>query len=210
MKQILFAALLLAAAPCLAEVKDQAAAIAALNSASAKDRLEAIHYLALQKDQVSYEALAGRFQTEKDAYLRVQIVEALDVQGSTWAYSCAMSAADDGNKAVRQAAAPMLAPLAGTPAGYKKLKAMAADPDADVRMALVNSLAVDHSTAAVSIIGTVLTDKKGPLGARRLAASRLSEMNTKEADTELLKHLSDGDPQIKAAAAARKPKKGGK
>ena len=103
-KYLLIALTLFAVVPCQAELKDIADARAALGSAAAKERLEAIHYLAAERSDPAFEALSAHFPSEKDAYLRVQIVEALDVAGSTWAFACAQNAAGDQNQAVRQAA----------------------------------------------------------------------------------------------------------
>lgn len=210
MTKSLFISLLLAGAfalPCAAELKDAQAAAAALKSATPKDRLDAIYFLGAQRSQAAYQALAAHFPSEQDAYLRVQLVEALNVQGSTWAYACAAAAADDGNKAVRQAAAASLASKAGDPAADAKLKALGADPAEPVRLTVVSALSVNTSTSAASIIGGVLSDRKGTLKARRAAAAALSRMKTPAADGELLRHLSDADPEIKAAAAARRPAK---
>ncbi|MDO8803169.1 MAG: hypothetical protein Q7R35_01950 [Elusimicrobiota bacterium] len=204
-KYLIAAAVLLAALPCAAELKDAPAAVAALKSAAAKDRLEAIYYLGAQRTQDAYAALADHFPVEKDAYLRVQLVEVLNVRGSTSAYSCAAAAAGDPNKAVRQAAASALAPNAGDAVADGKLGALAADSSEEVRLAVVTSLSADTSTSAVSIVGAVLSDRKSTLRARRTAAGVLSGLKTPGADRELLKHLSDADPEIKAAAAARKP-----
>ncbi|MCM2266448.1 MAG: HEAT repeat domain-containing protein [Elusimicrobiales bacterium] len=209
MKKILIIPAFIAAlaAPCAAELKSTAEALTALGKADSKMRLEAVYYLGAQRTEAAYEALAAQFRKEGDAYLRVQIVDALNVQASTWAYVCASEAADDKNKAVRQAAARALAPKVGEPEAAKKLGALAVDPAEAVRMAVVNSLAVDTSTVAVSVIGGTLADRKGTLRARRAAAGVLSRMKTPSADAELLKHLSDADPEIKAAAVSRRPSK---
>lgn len=190
--------------PCAAAVKDTVAALTALKSGVAKDRLEAVSFLVAQRSPDAYKTLAAHFPEEKDAYLRVQIVEGLDVEGSTWAYTCAVAAADDVNKSVRQAAASALASKAGDPAAAAKLKILAADASESVRFSVVNSLSVDASTSAVAIIGGMLADDKGPVKERRAAAAALSKMKTPSADTELFKHLSDADPEIKASAVSRK------
>ncbi len=200
MERIIFSLLMLSALPCMAEIKDQPAAEAALNSASAKDRLDAISYLGAQRGDTAYAALAARFPDEKDAYLRVKIVEALDVAASTWAYNCAAAASADANKAVRASAAAAIAPLAGRTDADKALKALAKDPAETVRLELINSLSVRPSTSAVSIIGAALADKKGPARPRRAAAAALGNMGTAAAAEELVKHLSDQDPEVKAAA----------
>ena len=210
MKRYLFLSLLLAgtfALPCAAALKDAPAAVAALKSDVPKARLEAIYFLGAQRSQDAYAALTAHFPSEPDAYLRVQIVEALNVQGSTWAYACAAAAADDSNKAVRQAAASALARKAGDQVADSKLKALGADSSEAVRLAVVSSLSVNTSTSAAAIIGGVLSDGKGTLKTRRAAAAVLSRIKTPAADRELAKHLSDPDPEIKAAAASRKPSK---
>ena len=210
MRISLFSSLLLAGVfvlPCAAELKDEPAAVAALKSETPKDRLEAIYFLGARRNQDAYAALAAHFPAEKDAYLRVQIVEALNVQGSTWAYACAAAAADDANPAVRQAAASALAGKAGDQVADGKLKTLGADASETVRLAVVNALSVTASTSSASILGGVLADGKGPLRTRRAAAAALSKMKTPSADAELLKHAADADPEIKAAAAARKPAK---
>lgn len=210
MKRSLLVSLLLAGAfalPCAAALKDAPAAVAALKSDVPKARLEAIYFLGAQRSQEAYAALAAHFPSEKDAYLRVQIVEALNVQGSTWAYACAATAADDANKVVRQAAASALARKAGDQLADRKLRALGADSSDAVSMAVVNALSVNTSTSAAALIGGVLSDPKGALRARRAAAAALSKMKTPAADGELLKHLSDADPEIKAAAASRRPSK---
>jgi len=209
MKKILIVPAFIAAfaAPCAAELKDSGAALEALNSDSAKDRLEAIYYLGGQRNAVAYEALAGQFKAEKDAYLRTQIVEALDVKGSSWAFSCAIAASEDSNKAVRQAASSALARRAGDPAADARLKTLAGDPAEEVRLAVVSSMAVEPSTTSASIIGAVLADRKGTLKARQAAAEALAGMKIPAGDTELLKHVSDADPKIKAAAQSRRPAK---
>ncbi len=193
-------AALLAAMPCAAQLKDKASAFEALKSTAAKDRLGAIYYLGAQREPAAYKALASHFKIEKDAYLRVQIVETLDVRGSTWAYACASSAAGDASKSVRQAAASALAPSAGDAQADKKLKALAADPSEPVRLAALNSLSLETSTSAVAIIGGVLSDLEAAPEIRRAAAGVLSRMKTPEAGRELDKHLADPDPEIAAAA----------
>ena len=194
------------ALPCAAAVKDMPAALAALNSATPKDRLDAIYFLGTQRSTEAYAALAAHFPQEKDAYLRVELVDTLNVAGSTWAYACAASAADDKNKSVRGAAARALAVKAGDPAADIKLKALAADPVEGVRAAVVNSLSMETSTSAVAIIGGVLADGKSTLRVRRAAAAGLARIKTPQADSELKKHSADPDPDIKAAAASRQAK----
>ena len=207
MKNYLIASVLLAVftMPCAAQFRDSAAAKAALSGKTARERLDAIEYLGAQRSQDAYAALAGHFPSEKDAYLRVQIVEALDVAGSTWAYFCAEKAADDANRAVRQAAAAAIALKAGDPAADKKLKALAADASEPVRFAVVHALSLRPGPSSAAIIGGVLADQKAALRMRRVAAWALSNMKTPEADAELMKHISDADPEIQAAAVSRKP-----
>ncbi len=195
------------AAPCRAEFKDAGEAADALKRADAKSRLEAINYLGAKGGDQAYETLAGHFQAEKDAYLRAQIVEALDVSGSTWAYACAVQAAADKNQAVRRGAAAALAPRAGEGETDALLKKLAADPAEEVRLELVHSLSMKPGKASAAMVGGILADRKGTLKARRAAAEALANMKTPESDAELLKHLSDADPKIKAAAQSRRPSK---
>lgn len=195
------------AAPCAAELKDEGEAAAALGRADAKSRLEAINYLGARGGDAAYERLAAHFKTEKDAYLRTQIVESLNVAGSTWAYACAAEAAGDKNQAVRRAAAAALAPRAGEPAAGEVLKKLAADPAEEVRLELVHSLSMKPGAASAAMVGGILADRKGTLRARRAAAEALANMKTPESDAELLKHLSDADPKIKATAQSRRPSK---
>lgn len=207
-KNILFVLTCLAlAAPCAAELKDDGEAADALKRADAKSRLEAINYLGAKGDPAAFEKLAGHFRSEKDAYLRTQIVEALDVAGSTWAYACAAEAAADKNQAVRRAAAAALAQKAGEPEADTVLKKLASDPAEEVRLELVHSLSMKPGAASAAMVGGVLADRKGTLKARRAAAEALANMKTPESDAELLKHLSDADPKIKAAAQSRRPSK---
>jgi HEAT repeat protein len=210
MKKYLVLPMLFAGAfalPCAAEFKDAAAAKAALGSSAEKDRLDAIHFLGAQRTQAACETLAGHFKQEKDPYLRMQLVQALDVHVSTWATSCVIAAADDSNQYVKQAAIVSLSRLRGNAAAEKKMKDLTADPSEVVRITVVNALSVNTSTTSVAIVSGVLADKKGTLKARRAAAGVLSRMATPEADKELLKHVSDADPEIKAAAVSRKPSK---
>jgi HEAT repeat protein len=203
---MIFAALAaVLAAPCAAQLKDDASAMSALNSATAKDRLAAIYYLGAQRTPAAYEALASHFAGEKDAYLRTQLVDSLDVNASTWAFSCALAAAGDANRYVRQAAAMVLSRKAGDPAADKQLGALAADPSDSVRLALVNSLSVNPSTSSVAVLGSVLGDHKAALRTRRAAANVLSKMKTPASDDMVLRYLSDADSQIKAAAMSRRP-----
>jgi len=190
---------------CSAEITGQAGALAALKSEAPKDRLEAIQYLGAQRSDDAYAALALHFRQEKDAYLRVQLVEALDVTISTWSAACALEAADDGNLAVRAAAAVALAPLSGGEAADAKLSALAADPADSVRLAVVSSSARNPGPSTETLLGSVLGDKAAALPVRREAAGALAGMKSKKADAELLKYLSDPDPVIKKAAASRKP-----
>lgn len=205
-KILLLALLAVPVSPCAAQIKDAGEAMAALGAAAAKDRLEAIGYLAGERSEAAYEALAGHFKTEKDAYLRVQLVEGLDVTASTWAYACAGEAAADANPAVRQAAAAALAPKAGDPEADKRLAALGADPAGPVRLAVVSSLAARPSPSSAAIVGGILSDGAAAPVLRRSAAKALAAMKSKEADAELLKHAGDKDPEVKAAADSRKPK----
>ena len=201
------AALLLGAGPCAAQFKDGAAAKAALGGKTAKERLAAIQYLGAQRSEDATAALTAHFSSEKDAYLRVQIVDGLNVAGSTWAYVCAEKAAADANPAVRQAAAMVLAQKSGDKAADKILKALAADAAEPVRLAVVGSLTSQPGPSSAEIIGGVLADRKATLKARRAAAGALAGMKIPAADEQLLRHLSDADPQIKAAAVSRRPSK---
>jgi HEAT repeat protein len=204
-KYLLIAVLFAVAAPCAAQFKDVKAAKTALSSAKAKDRLDAIGYLGSLRSEDGYGTLAQHFQTEGDAYLRVQIVEALNVSGSSWAYKCLVQASSDGNKVVRRSAAAALAGRAGEAGADARIMALASDPEESVRLALVRGLAVRQSTSAVSAIGAVLADRKGTLRSRQTAAETLARLKTPAGDAELLKHLSDSDPKIKAAAMSRRP-----
>lgn len=205
-KLLLLVVFALWASPCAAQIKDAADAAAALGSATARDRLDAINYLAAERSEYAYEALAGHFKTEKDAYLRVQVVEGLDVTASTWAYACAGEAAADANPAVRQAAAAALAPKAGDPEADKQLATLGADKAVPVRLAVVSSLAARPSPSSAAIVGGILSDGAAAPVLRRSAAKALAAMKSKEADAELLKHAGDKDPEVKAAAGSRKPK----
>lgn len=195
------------AAPCAAEFKSAAAAAEALERADAKSRLEAINYFGAEGGAAAYELLAGHFKTEKDAYLRAQIVEALNVAGSTWAYACAAEAAADKSPAVRRAAAAAVAPRAGEPEAAEVLKKLAADPAEEVRLELVHSLSMKPGAASAAMVGGILADRKATRRVRRAAAEVLVNMKTPESDAELLKHLSDSDPKVKAAAQSRRPSK---
>lgn len=124
-RYLLAAAALLAAVPCPAEFTDSPAAIAALKDVSAKERLGGITYLGALRTEEAYSALAAHFPEEKDAYLRVRLVEALDARSSTGAYACAAAAAGDPNGAVRQAAVSALAPRAGDAAADARLQVLA-------------------------------------------------------------------------------------
>jgi HEAT repeat protein len=207
MKKYLFLSLILAAvAPCSAQLTDVSAALAALGGATARERLDAIEFLAAERSETAYEALAGHFKNERDAYLRVQIVEGLNVEASTWAYACANDAAADANLAVRQAAALALAPKAGDPEADKRLAALGADPAVPVRLAVVSSLAARPSPSSAAIVGGILDDAAAAPVLRRSAAKALAGMKTKEADARLLKHAGDKDAEVKAAADSRRPK----
>lgn len=200
MKKHIFSALFILAAPCAAELTSRGDAAAALKAPAARERLEAIGYLAAAKD---YEALAAHFPSEKDAYLRVQIVEALDVAGSTWAYACAEAAAADQNQAVRQAAAGAIAQKTGDLEADKQLIILASDPSEAVRLAAVSAVSQRPGRSSIGIVSAILADKSAPVQLRREAAGALARMNLKEADTELLKYSSDPDKAIKDAASSR-------
>lgn len=209
MKKILIVPAFIAAfaAPCAAEFKDPGAAKAALSSASEDERLAAITYLGSLRTSDAYETMARHFGEEPAAYLRSQTVERMDVNVSSWAFKCVLDAAGDENKVVRQVAASRIARKAGDPRADQRIAALSADSSESVRIAIVRALSLNVSTSAVTAMGRVLADRKGSLTSRRMAADMLSKMNRPDADAELMKHLSDADPKIKATAQSRRPSK---
>lgn len=174
--------------------------ISDLKSPSAKVRLDAIQYLLNNQSEETIDILVEHLKTEKDAYLKSQIIEGLNVSVSTVALNVVISATEDSNPYIRQSALINLA-------NYDKLedisgvvrKVLEKDNNLYVKMTALNTLRRHSSTTTVELIDIVLSNPKEDKKLRLLGVNILGNMNTPQAKSKLKKYKNDPDVEVKNA-----------
>jgi HEAT repeat protein len=175
----------------------------ALKSEKPKDRLDAIYKLSVLKDPSAEEMLINAYKTEKDAYLKTQIIEALSVKNSTTSAAFIIEATNDSNVEVRKAAWISSAQIL---ARDKKVAKAAADKlkkekNKSVKLVGLNAFSINDDSDTIKLLGEIAGNSAEDLEIRKMALKKLSEMKTKEAKTELLKISKVKDKEIADEAA---------
>jgi len=171
--------------------------ISDLKSPSAKVRLDAIQYLLNNQSEETIDILVEHLKAEKDAYLKSQIIEGLNVRVSTVALNVVISATEDSNPYIRQLALINLA-------NYDKLedisgvikKVLKKDNNLYVKMTALNTLRRHSSTTTVELIDIVLSNPKEDKKLRLLSVNIMGNMNTPQAKSKLKKYRNDLDVEV--------------
>lgn len=180
-----------------------------LNSTTAAVRLSAIQELSILQTDDAINALVEHLKKEKDNYLKIQIIESLNVETSTVAFSAVVDAIYDKNSYVRQSAVRQL----GYSSKPEKVlpvieKLLNEEKDKSVKMTAINTLSLYKTTTTVEIIDKIVADKTADKDLRLLAVHLLGKIGTKEAKNKLQKYLADTDPEVreKVKSVLRKKK----
>ena len=178
----------------LADEIDIKSKIKDLKSPDTSVRLLSIRDLAKLRNEESMNILANHLKVEKDAYLRVQIVEALTMYNSTTTRQAIIEALDDPNPSVRFSAV--------INSGYLGLNEQLLDAfstrvvkekNKDVKLAMANTLGLSKSKSAVGILSHLLKDEDKDIKKGTIAS--LDKIGTKDA-IELLEKSKFSDPEI--------------
>lgn len=162
-----------------------------------KVRITAIQSLGKVQNEDIVRALTDAYKKEKDAYLRMQIVDSLSVNQSTSALAGVISALDDPNPQVRQTAVIALGYYGDNEKIVNALSTLFDNEKEEaVKFSIVNTLGQQKNKTAVSGLGKAL-DKKNDKRMRLFAVTNLGKIQTKEAFTELEKNKDDSDPEVK-------------
>lgn len=160
----------------------------ALKSDKPKDRLEAIYALSSISEPSAETMLIDAYKTEKDAYLKTQILEALSVKNSASAANFILDATEDANTEVRKTAWSSLGEeavsrpevAARVRANFKKEK------NVSVKAGALRAFCLDKSTSAVKELSSFIADTSQDRSLRKTALEKLSGIKTKFARNELV------------------------
>lgn len=182
-----------------------------LESSSPPVRTAAVEYFRDQHSAPAAKVLLARIAAEKNPGLRIPLIEAIDVNASTEAFSALAVLLEDPNPHVAQAAAISIGACADParllPVFEKGLKGAA---PRQVKLSIVNMLGFHRSTGAVALLDSVAADKAGAPELRGLAVGSMARIGTKDALSKAGAYAGDKDPRVsgeaKKAAAANKKK----
>lgn len=170
-----------------------------LRNPQAAIRLGAIRDLSRIGTDQAIKVLIEQLKTETDAYLKIQIVEALTVYQSTTTSQAIISALDDLNPKVRQAAAINLGCFTDESRVVPELaRILNNDQDIAVKMSALNTLG-QYKKDSVEAIDKVLANRNSDKKLRLLAVHSLGNIGSKAAKTKLEKYKNDSDPEVKKA-----------
>lgn len=183
-----------------------------LASSSPPVRAAAVEYFRDQRSAQASAVLLERLAAEKNAGLKIPLIEAVDVNASTEAFAALAGLLEDPNPHVAQAAAISLGACADPerllPVFEKGLKSGA---PRQVKLSIVNMLGFHRSTGAVALLDSVAADGKNVPEMRSLAVGSMSRMGSKEALSKAGAYSADKDPLVsvegKKAAAYAAPAK---
>lgn len=175
--------------------------LADLKSGSLELKLAAVDNFRAKRSPEGDAVLSKQYKNEKDAYVRKQIAEGLDVNRSTYAYECARAALKDPSLQVRQSAVEALArygDVSKIEADFKELLGPAAPRE--LRLAAINALGFNASTRAVALLDSVAADTVNPSEMRRLAVISMGRMGGAYAKGRIKRYANDKDAAVKAEA----------
>lgn len=175
--------------------------LADLKSGSAKVRLAAVDNFRARQSLEGDIILSKQYKSEKDAYVRKQIVEGMDVNRSTYAYECAREALKDPNIQVRLTAVGALGwyrDVSKIETEFKELLSPAA-PEA-VRLAAIHVLGFNASTRAVALLDSVASDTVNPAEIRHMAVISMDRTGSAYAKDRIKRYANDKDAAVKAEA----------
>ena len=180
-----------------------------LDSSSPAVRAAAVEYFKGQHSAAADEVLLARLEAERNPGVRAGLVEAVDVNVSTAAFSAVASLLDDPNPYVAQSAA-----IAMGACGDGRLlpvyeKALKGGAPAQVKQTIVNMLGFRSDPGAVALLDAVAAEKTNPSEMRRLAVTSMGRIGTKDALNKAAAYAKDKDPRVsgeakKAAARSKK------
>ncbi|MHB9154303.1 MAG: HEAT repeat domain-containing protein [Endomicrobiales bacterium] len=159
--------------------------------------IAAVRDLARLPSADSTRALSSRLKTEKDNYIKVQIIEALALHQSSAALEAVLGALDDPSPQVRQSAMINLGYFSDQGKTIPVIeRALAKEESPEVSLSAVNTLKAYKSDRAVEAIDTVLSNKNANKEVRVGAARSLGKIGSKEAKETLSKYVNDADKDV--------------
>lgn len=181
----------------------------ALKSEKPKDRLDAIYKLSALKDPSAEEMLINAYKTEKDAYLKTQIIEALSVKNSTTSAAFIIDATNDSNIEVRKAAWISSAQIL---ARDKKVAKAAADKlkkekNKSVKLLGLNAFSINDDSDTIKLLGEIAGNSAEDLEVRKMALMALSAKESALSDNEIDKLSKDKNKEIAVLAQKEREKR---
>ncbi|GAB4031360.1 MAG: hypothetical protein Fur0012_08440 [Elusimicrobiota bacterium] len=132
--------------------------------------------------------LIDAYKSEKDSYLKTQILEALSVKNSTSAAVFILDATEDANTEVRKAAWNALGEeaLSKPEAAARMREKFKKEKNVSVKAGALRAFCLDKSTAAVKELSSFIADTREDRSLRKMALEKLSVIKTKFARNELV------------------------
>lgn len=195
-----FTLALLLTVPGLIFGQDIEKEIKKLKSPDRAEVTSGIRNLAKMENKKAESVLVQELKSTKDNYIKVQTIEALTMYQSTTSVEAVISALNDANPNVRQAAMINLGyfgdneRIAQVVAG-----ALENEKDKTVKLSGINTLTQHKNKAAVAALSKISKEDKD-LEIRKSTIRVLGKINTKEARDEIKKHTADSDPEIRKEA----------
>jgi len=183
-----------------------------LRSSSPQVRAAATEYLKTQHSSAANDILLAAMAEERNPGLRARLIEALDVNASSAAFSAAADAVFDKNPHVAQSAVIALgggSDSARVTAVLEKVIMGKSVPE-QVKQGAVNALGFHSSTDSVRILDYVAANTGNPEDMRQLAVQSMGRIGTKDAAARIKKYRNDKSKKVSGTAkkaAAIKTKK---
>jgi len=182
---------------------------AELTSSSPTVRVAAVEYFRNARTTAANNVLLERLGAEKDLAMKIRLVEALDVSGSTAAFAAVAELAGDPNRQVAHSAVIVLGRSGRTEAVIPVFEKILAAPgsSAKVKQAVVNALGLHPGPEAVRLLDSVAADTANPSGMRQTAVSYMRRFGTKDAADKVKLYINDKDAAVKSEAKKKKTDK---
>ena len=166
---------------------------AKLNSPKRMEVISGVKGLLLMRNEDATKLVANRLKTEKDNYVKEQIVEMLASDNSKTALDAIVASISDPDLAVRNAAVRSLGYSCNDEVVIRELTKVvnSSKSEDSLKETAVSSLAVCSSSSAVEAVDNVLGNKKFNKQLRTRAARSLGKMGSAEAKTKLRKYTND-------------------
>lgn len=178
-----------------------------LSGGKVNEKLAAIQWFAVNPSTASAGALKGQYDKEKEAWIRMKIVNAWTIQQGQGALENVLAALKDPDQSVREEAALSLAYFGNSESVTEALAAMISDEkDESIKKNALNTLSsYGDDKAADEMVKQIKNEKNRDI--RKYAVKSLRRMQSQKAKNELKKLEKDSDKEISDAAKGVEPVK---